>query len=325
MKKLIFFPVLIFSLTCCKLESNNNMNDTPSNNPPATEPTITEEPKGTITQEYWGTWIQMDTGEEFYINDFSIFKTAPNNKKFQKLQDGIIGYSLEKENILAKESSRYFRKGGKHRKFSMTISGFSDSYSSARAASTGQQGVNGRRENKENESDTENVTTDQNGNAEFTNSVADDEQTITVEDGNGNETSVTVIPGYDGENLGSLPIVEKGMYGFKTTYIIDSDDLGFCYGNNYKYYNLELDFNNIGDITCSTSVYNISSVDPKLEFISGPVNGNFSSILPGISGRTDRFNRRHKVNEVYPGAYGNPESRSFPKMCGSFWRLRRVF
>ena len=35
----------------------------------------------------------------------------------------------------------------------MTISGFSDSYSSARAASTGQQGVNGRRENKENESD----------------------------------------------------------------------------------------------------------------------------------------------------------------------------
>ena len=28
MKKLIFFPVLIFSLTCCKLESNNNMNDT---------------------------------------------------------------------------------------------------------------------------------------------------------------------------------------------------------------------------------------------------------------------------------------------------------
>lgn len=23
----------------------------------------------------------MDTGEEFYINDFSIFKTAQNNKK----------------------------------------------------------------------------------------------------------------------------------------------------------------------------------------------------------------------------------------------------
>ena len=130
----------------------------------------------------------------------------------------------------------------------MTISGFSDSYSSARAAQTG-QGMNGRRENKENDSDTENVTTDQNGNAEFTNSVADDEQTITIDDGNGNEISVTVTSGYDGENLGSLPIVEKGMYGFKTTYVIDSDDLGFCYGNNYKYYNLELDFNNIGDIT----------------------------------------------------------------------------
>lgn len=77
----------------------------------------------------------METGEEFYINDFSIFKTAPNNKKYQKIQDGITGYSLEKENILQKESLRFFRKGGKYRKFSMTISGFSDSsYSSARAA-----------------------------------------------------------------------------------------------------------------------------------------------------------------------------------------------
>lgn len=168
----------------------------------------------------------MDTGEEFYINDFSIFKTAPNNKKYQKIQDGIPGYSLEKENILQKESLRFFRKGGKHRKFSMTISGFSDSYSSARAASTGQQGMNGRRENKENDSDTENVTTDQNGNAEFTNSGADDEQTITIDDGNGNEISVTVTPGYDGENLDSLPIVEKGMYGFKTTYVIDSVSVG---------------------------------------------------------------------------------------------------
>lgn len=39
----------------------------------------------------------MDTGEEFYINDFSIFKTAPNNKKYQKIQDGITGYSLKRK------------------------------------------------------------------------------------------------------------------------------------------------------------------------------------------------------------------------------------
>ena len=41
----------------------------------------------------------MDTGEEFYINDFSIFKTAPNNKKYQKIQDGITGYSLKRKKL----------------------------------------------------------------------------------------------------------------------------------------------------------------------------------------------------------------------------------
>ena len=40
--------------------------------------------------------------------------------------------------------------------------------------------------------------------------------------------------------MGTIPIVEKGMYGFKTTYSINGDGQGFCYGNLYKTYSLTL-------------------------------------------------------------------------------------
>ena len=173
---------------------------------------------------------------------------------------------------------RYFKKGGVSRDFSIQIAGFSDSYSrAARAASTGQQGITGRRENGNNPSDTETTTSEADGKTEFTDAVADDPQIITIDDG----TSVEVTPEYDGQDMGTIPIVEKGMYGFKTIYSIDSDEQGFCYGNMYKTYSLVLNLKNIGYITCATSVYEISCEDPNFEFVSGSKNGNFSSIESG--------------------------------------------
>lgn len=297
MKKRFLFVFSIFLLVSCTLDTNT---DNTSGKPPINNPTDNPiDIKGNISSDYWGTWIRMDNGDEYYINDFSVFKTLGGQKKYQKIQDGVSNFFLEGENILSQGSIRYFRKGGKHRSFSMNISGFTDSFSNARSVSTGRQGVIGRRENLENASDTENIITDQDGNADFENSVADDEQKIIIETEDGNETSIIVMPGYDGENLGSLPIVEKGMYGFKTTYKIDGDDLGFCYGNKYKYYNLELYFNNIGDISCSTSIYNISSPDSELEFISGSTTGNFSSITPGTSKKVSFKIRYGDVNNEY--------------------------
>ena len=196
----------------------------------------------------------MDTGTEYYIDGSCIYKSSSSSKKSSKVQDGISGYSLESENILKKGNLRFFRKGGASRDFSIQISGFADNYSrsaSARAASSGKQGIKGRRENGNNSSDTETSTSDEQGKTSFTDAVADDPQTITIED----VSSTTVIPEYDGQDMGTIPIAEKGMYGFKTTYSIDSDAQGFCYGNLLKTYTLTLHLNNIGDVTCSTSVY----------------------------------------------------------------------
>ena len=272
MKKSLFILIIcfIFSFTGCIFNT-----DDPGNNGGS---------KASISKEYWGAWIQMDTGTEYYIDGSCIYESSSSSKKYYKVQDGISGYSLESENILKKGNLRFFRKGGASRDFSIQISGFADNYSrsaSARAASSGKQGIKGRRENRNNSSDTETSTSDEQGKTSFTDAVADDPQTITIED----VSSTTVIPEYDGQDMGTIPIVEKGMYGFKTTYSIDSDAQGFCYGNLIKTYTLTLKLNNIGDVTCSTSVYSISCEDPNLTFLSGNLSGNFSSIEPKKSKR----------------------------------------
>lgn len=288
MKKAIFIFIFsfVFLLFGCSFIADSDSGNNPSN---------TSKP-ATITKEYWGVWIQMDTGNEFYIDGNSIYKTSSSNKKYSKIQDGISGYSLENTYILKKGNIRYFKKGGVSRDFSIQIAGFSDSYSrAARAASTGQQGITGRRENGNNPSDTETTTSEADGKTEFTDAVADDPQIITIDDG----TSVEVTPEYDGQDMGTIPIVEKGMYGFKTIYSIDSDEQGFCYGNMYKTYSLVLNLKNIGYITCATSVYEISCEDPNFEFVSGPKNGNFSSIESGSAKNVELKVRYGKLDVEY--------------------------
>ena len=216
-----------------------------------------EKEKEKKSKEYWGTWIRMDTGDEYY---FDATKELKN-------------YTLDGESILKIGNIVYFRKNGKNRDFSMKVAGFSDSRA-LRAISIGKQGISGRRENQKNSEDSETVVSDAEGKLAFTGAVSGDTQTITVAD----TTSVSVTPSYNGEDLGTIPIVESGTYGFKTTYSIDSDEQGFCFGNYYKTYKLTLNLKNIGDTMCETSIYEVSCDDKKLEFVSGSKRANFSSI-----------------------------------------------
>ena len=88
MKKIVFTFICMFAfllLGCSLITSQDSSN-----------PTKTD----TITKEYWGVWIQMDTGDEFYIDGNSIYKSSSSNKKYSKIQDGISGYSLENTFIL---------------------------------------------------------------------------------------------------------------------------------------------------------------------------------------------------------------------------------
>ena len=270
---MIFFLTAFVSLFSCKGLFDKDSDDDEKQ----TEQTTTEQTIST-SKEYWGTWIRMDTGNEMYISSDS----------------NVSGYTLDGDNVLKNGSTVYFRKGGSARSFSATVSGFSDSRA-ARALATGKQGIAGRRENEKNSADSETVTSDSSGRLSFTGAVADDTQKITVSE----TTTVEVTPSYDGENLGTIPIVEKGTYGFKTTYSIDSDNQGFCFGNYYKTYTLTLNLNNIGSEMCETSMYTVSCSDNNLSFVSGSKSGNFSSIEAG-SAKTLSFTVRYgELNSEY--------------------------
>ena len=238
-----------------------------------------------IDKEYWGTWIRMDTGDEYYIDSEKIYLTSTK----REIQKGITGYYLESENILCNGNYRYFRKGGSARDFSISVSGFNDSPSRAITSITDDK-YKLKRTNTTNPEDTQTVSPDNSGKVFYTGSIADDTQKLSVVTGLDNsvyETSATysisVVPAYNGEDLGTFPIVEEGMYGFKVTHSINADEQGFLFGNYYSSYNLTLDINNIGSEKCATSRYDIYTDDPNLEFTSGDLSGNFSSIEPGKS------------------------------------------
>ena len=274
MKKFLFVFFLIV-LSCffasCFFENNDLSSNTNSG---------TNTPK--ISSEYWGTWIQMDTGAEYYIDNQNIYKKYSSSKS--KIQSGIDGYYLESDKVLRSGNTVFFRKGGKNRSFSVTVSGFSTNRSirnSSRAAGTGNQGVSGRRENKENSEDSETVDSEDDNSLDFDGGVADDPQTVTVTDGEDTGTA-TVVPQYDGENVGSIPVVEPGKYAFKTTYKIENaDSQGFMYGNDLGIYNISFNLTNIGQATCETSVYSISWNDSNLSSSDLVKEGNFTSIGPG--------------------------------------------
>lgn len=237
--------------------------------------------KGSLDRNLWGSWIKMDTGVEYYIDTINVYESSSSDKKYKPSLYNVNDFELDGDNVIKYGSSVFFRKGGSARGFTMNVSGFSDS-ESYRAMGSSMAGIAGYRKNKNNQFDEESAVSASDGKISFTNAVADDVQEVSVSSGTA-DSSISVAPAYDGQNIGTIPLVEPDMYGFKTTYSIDGDNQGFCYGNSYKNYNLNLQINNIGSETCKTSVYEISCGDPKLTVVSGGLTGNFSSVEPGKS------------------------------------------
>lgn len=274
-------------------------------------------PNKAISSDFWGSWIRMDTGDEIYIDAYKITEADNSSKVIQR---GIDGYTKDSENVMIQKSSLgssgnivYFRKGGAARNFTIGISGFvdNDDENASRAVSgdnsravpgdtsravSSFKDVKVKRLNGNNMKDTQTVSLSSDGVAHFTAAVADDPQSLTIiplniDTSNISETSsVSMTPSFDGENLGTLPIIEKGSWGFKTTYTIDSDEQGLCFANDYKTYELKLSFKNIGDDTCGTSKYSITCDDSNFKFSdsetptnSSEIDGNFTSIEPSKS------------------------------------------
>ena len=233
------------------------------------------------SKDLWGKWKRIDNGQVYTISGDSIkcdWETFDN-----------VELKKESENILVLGSGatayRLFRTGGGTRSFTAKVAGFQDVVSRGPGDSEmqGKKDVKVNRKSKDITSDTGTAVSGEDGTITFEDVVADEVQIITVETESGKTIEVELKPSYDGEDVGTIPIVESG-YSFKTTYSIgdsewynDNQQL-YCFGNNFKEYYLTFRFTNIGDDTCKTAAYELLYNDPQLKLST--TSGAISSITP---------------------------------------------
>ena len=237
----------------------------------------------------WGKWTRIDTGEVYVIsgNEFK----RQDSWYDENLSDELVP---ESENILrmgtGESAPRLFRKAGGLTSFTAKVAGFSETVGRAANGTSeikGKKGVKVKRQSKDIATDEDTVTSSEDGLVEFEDVVAGETQTITVETENGNVVTLDVTPTYEGENVGTIPIVESG-YSFKTTYSVgssaywweDNQD-SYYFGNDFKEYTLRLTFTNIGDETCSTAQYELLTSDKELKLSN--YKGGIASIPAGSS------------------------------------------
>lgn len=289
-KNLLYVVLLSFCLVSffsCKADDENDesntehteKNDTGKTGEKGNTTVVTTK----IGSEFWGTWIQMNTGTEYYIDDTKVYTVSVSGNKTE-FQSGIGEFKLESNEVMKNGNLAYFRKGGSKRSFSVGISGFAST--AARGISIGTQDISGRRKNKKNTSDTQTTsvssTSETDGTITFTDAVPDDTQTVEVVTKDDTVLTTTdVTPQYDGENVGTIPLVEAGKYALKTSYVINTKLEDYMYGNNYAEYDITLKIENISKVICATSFYTISCDDQNLTLSGIPTTGNIRSLAAG--------------------------------------------
>ena len=277
---------------------------TPGTNPNPETPVNPVDNSGKINSALWGTWVRMDTGSTIRITDTSVMDATatptyyPNPYSQYKIQD----FALESSNVLVwnglPSKPRLFRESGYSKKFTAKIAGLEET-----VATRGPEGSKKidkaikdkkvKRQNKENKSDAEEVTSSADGTVEFKDAVAGETQQISIETANG-EITLDLVPHFDGEDMGVIPVIEDGKCSFKVTYRTTNsynydysmgmpgmDNNFYLYsGNSYKIY---LDINNFGNEEMKDGYYEITCDDSNLS-----ITGNKKALLNTVEANSKK-------------------------------------
>ncbi len=225
------------------------------------------------TSFFWGKWIRMDTGTVYEVLD-TVVKVNGTYKPIISCSDSSINISevgtLEKDSdriIKNEDNIPFFRYGGTNLEYSLKVVGFTDSGSRA-VSSTGLKGLKGKGKSDTYSSfETKESYTDENGLITLTAPTVGDSQTVTIEKDDG---GLVVVPNIVIENtgdfMGTVAIVEENQYNLKVTGVIDESekDSGYLFGNSAKTYTMTITIENISDIDCLVSTYEILPDDPRL-------------------------------------------------------------
>jgi len=250
---------------------------------------------GPVKAYFWGRWTRMDTGESWVITDKNVSINGAAAVKVSSASTSSItvsGQTLvqESENVARLGTSiLLFRNGGAKRSFTARLTGFAAASgmpgrAGMRGPSIGDNPIGNRptnRTNATNPADSQTTTSGTDGLVTFTNAVSGDPQVVTVGGGSGQTVTLTVNPEFDGQDIGTIPVVEDG-YSFKVTSKVDISDSGYLYGNDFNTYTVSVDIKNIGNANCMTSLYEVIP-DSGLTVTSGALTGNFSTIEIGAT------------------------------------------
>lgn len=239
---------------------------------------------------FWGKWTRMDNGTEYEITESNVKSSGSTYKITSKTDSSFtcpLGtFTKDTDNVLLiGTATPVFRNGGSNIPYSVTVVGFSDS--EARAATAGKTakglgGVSVTAKSGVNSSDTQTKTTDTEGKADFTASVAGDEITISASSSDGTTVTTTKTPKYAGENAGTIAIPTAGRYSLSVTGEITSDtteDDGYLYAG--KTYSMTVKVQNTTDIRTRPGNVKISSSDSRIR-VSGKTSGDIPSFTSGV-------------------------------------------
>ena len=234
---------------------------------------------------FWGHWTRMDTTEKWYINDRSV-KIGDELNPITTASDtslSIEGKTLEKstKNVIrvTQGSAIYylFRNGGAQVEFTGALKSNKTGSKSPTRGLGGVGGINVIISNLNNPSDSQTLTTDDDGEFTATETIPGDEYSIKPAGGD----SVIVTPRIESEDIGVITITDE-QYNFKMTYTSDADYMYAKHNVTENKYNINLNITNVGNLDITAGNYTLSSGSDDL-LLEGQLADIIGTIEPGKS------------------------------------------
>ena len=281
----------------------------------------------TANQFFWGTWVRMDKGTELIVEETYVSDANKNtqSKILQKSNDQTLYLSTAIDGIssLTKSTTNVvtckigdaiiplYRKGGTNLSYSLKVVGFTDDLTDRAASSTmkGKAGLKVKGSSKRFASFKNEGITDEEGSVTLISPIQGDIQTVTVQVSDDKTIVVENLKiDNDGSYMGAVPIVNDDDPVLKVSgFIAESNTTnGYLYANNT--YTMTVYIKNIGDVTASASVLEITPDDSSIITIEGidssdgiknPQAFTIPTLKPGIT-----LEKKIKINvQNFTNAY----------------------
>ena len=289
-KKLVFLiPVSFLFLACpSSVDPHEKENNSSQENPEAGD-------MNTVKSDsfFWGTWVRMDNGKEYeFLDDSIIYDKQTYSVSYSTnttLTVNTLGiFNKESDSVIVCNNIPYFRKGGVNLEYSLKVVGFTSD--TGRAAASIIRGIRAKGKSKKYTGFESNAESDSEGKLTFKAPTVNDEQTVTITNGEEEVVVSNLKISNSGDYMGTVALVGKDDYNLKITGEISNDQKnnGYLFGNNARAYDMVLTITNVSDNKCTASGCVIEAADPNLILYSSETNlsGFAISTLAGGAAKT---------------------------------------